>query len=65
MGNGIAILSDTLSPVLSMYSHLLDFFVAGNQLTGRGNFIAGSLTDIARSIAVLSTHLFVLLGNHV
>lgn len=65
MGSEISILSDTVAPILAMLSHILDYFVAGNELTARGNFIAGSLTDIARGIAELSTHLYVLLGNHV
>jgi hypothetical protein len=65
MGNQTSILSDAVAPILAMLSHILDYFVAGNELTARGNFIAGSLTDIARSIAEFSTHLPVLLGNHV
>jgi hypothetical protein len=60
----MSILSDTLTPILAIISYVLDYFVAGNQLTERGNFIAGSLTDIVQSIAEFSTHLDVLLGNH-
>lgn len=65
MGNQISILSDTVVPILALLSHFLDYFVAGNDLNGRGNVIAASITDIARSIAELSTHFYVLLGNHV
>jgi hypothetical protein len=61
----MSILSETLARILEMFSYILDYFVAGNQLTGRGNVIAASITDIARSIAEFSTYLHVLLGNHV
>jgi hypothetical protein len=65
MGNQTSLLSDTMAQILGMLSHMLNYFVAGNELTARGNMIAASITDIARSIAELSTHLNVLLGNHV
>jgi len=61
----MSILSDTLAPLLAIMSHILDYFVTGNQLTERGSFIAGSLTDIVEGIAEFSTHFHVLLGNHV
>jgi len=50
--------------ILVLISKVLDYFVAGNELTRNGNFIAGSITDIVRSVADFSTHLDVLLGNH-
>jgi hypothetical protein len=65
MGNQISILSDTVALLLALSSHFLDYFVAGNDLNGRGNFVAASITDIARSIAEFSTQLYVLLGNTV
>ena len=58
-------LSNTLVPILVMVSKLLDYFVMGNELTTRGNILAGSITDIMRSIANFTNYLPVLLGNSI
>jgi hypothetical protein len=57
----MSILSDTLAPVLSIWSHVLNYFVAGNELTVQGNVLAGSITDIVRGIADFSSYLYLLL----
>jgi hypothetical protein len=58
-------LSTALILILAMVSHFLDYFVAANELTARGNIIAGSITDIVRSFADLTKYLPILLGNFV
>jgi hypothetical protein len=68
MSNELSVFSDlsnTLAPILAMVSKLLDYFVVGNELSVRGDLLAGSITDIARSIAEFSSYLPVLLGNYV
>lgn len=68
MPNQLSVFSDlssTLAPILAMVSKFLDYFVVGDELTGKGNVLAASITDIVRGIAELSTHLPVILGNHV
>jgi len=58
-------LSNTLVPILALVSKFLDYFVVGNELTAKGNVLAGSITDIVRSIADFSNYLPILLGNFV
>ena len=68
MSNQLSVFSDlsnTLVPILDMVSKLLDSFVMGNELTAKGNVLAGSITDIVRSIADFSNYLPILLGNFV
>jgi hypothetical protein len=60
-----SILSDVLGQVMGLWSSFLDYFATGGQLTHNGNLLAGSITDIIRSIAEFSSHLHILLGNHV
>ena len=61
MGNESVTLSDVAVSVLSLTSHLLDFFVAGNTTTVMGNMLAGAIADILNNFAQLSAILSVLL----
>jgi hypothetical protein len=64
MGNEISVASDFVGFVLSIFSHVMGYFVVGNELTAKGNIVAASITDLVHSMAQLSGQLHVLLGNH-
>ena len=62
MGNTTSLLSDFVGPSLVMVSHFLDFFVAGNTLTSRGDYLTGGIADVIQAVAefmaMMSTLLF-------
>jgi len=59
----VSTISDTVILILAMASHFLDYFVEDNELTAGGNVIAGSITDVVRSIAHFTNYLPDFLGN--
>ena len=48
-----------------LWSHFVDYFFTGSELTVSGKTLAASLTDVVGGIAEFSTLIFVVLGNHV
>ena len=61
----MSILSEILAQIMALWWHLIGFMVVGNELTPRGNAVAGAITDIIGSIAEFSGQLYRLLGNSV
>lgn len=65
MGNEVSVLGDVCVPILVLTSHFLDYFVAGNVLTVRGNLLMGATAQIVESVAQFLASLSTLLvGNY-
>jgi hypothetical protein len=62
MWDTTSLLSDFAGQSLVMLSHFFDYFLAGNTVTPRGDFVAGATAGIIQTVAefwaVMSTLLF-------
>ena len=51
MGNTTSLLSDYGVLSLTIWDHLLDYFVAGNTLDSRGHYMVGAIAQIVQTVA--------------